>query len=158
MTELHRIVGAPWRREWGRIHRSPRRRGRGQSLVEFALVLPVFLLIILTAIDFGRAYYSWVTVTNAARVAANYASIHPTADFPNDTEYQNLVRNDALNSTCPVSTAPSPTLSGPNIGDNATVTISCTFRMITPVISQVVGTTIQIRASSTFQIRTGASQ
>jgi len=40
-------------------------------LPEFALVLPVFILIMLIAVDFGRLFGSWVAIHNAARIAAN---------------------------------------------------------------------------------------
>jgi len=46
---------------------------RGQSVVEFALVFPILILILMGTIDFGRLFYSYVTVTNAARVGAEYA-------------------------------------------------------------------------------------
>ena len=62
----------------------PVRRGSlsvGQSLVEFALVLPVVLLILLLTIDVGRLYYGWVNLQNAARIEANYAALHPTASL-----------------------------------------------------------------------------
>ncbi len=59
---------------------TPRQRAgsRGQSVVEFALLLPVMLLILLVAIDFGRLFFSYVQVTNASREAAAYAAADPT--------------------------------------------------------------------------------
>ena len=54
--------------------RSRRRpRSRGQSLVEFALVLPIFLLILSGIMDFGFLLYSRMTVINAAREGARVA-------------------------------------------------------------------------------------
>ena len=50
-----------------------RRRNSGQSLVEFALVLPVFLLLLGGIIDFGFMFYSRITVINAAREGARSA-------------------------------------------------------------------------------------
>ena len=47
---------------------------RGQSLVEFALLLPILLIIVLGVTDFGRLYFAYVSVTNAARNGAHYAS------------------------------------------------------------------------------------
>ena len=49
-----------------------RRLGRrdGQSLVEFSLVLPVFLLLVAGMVDFGMGLYSNLTVLNAAREGA----------------------------------------------------------------------------------------
>jgi Flp pilus assembly protein TadG len=52
-----------------------RQRTRGQSLVEFALVLPVFLLLIFGIIDLGRFVYMNSTVSQAAREAARTASV-----------------------------------------------------------------------------------
>jgi Flp pilus assembly protein TadG len=51
----------------------------GQSLVEFAVVLPVLLLLVMGVIDFGRVYFAYVSVTNGARNGAEYASQSPDA-------------------------------------------------------------------------------
>ena len=47
-------------------------------MVEFALVLPLFMLFTLIAVDFGRVYFSYVQITNAAREGANFGSVSPT--------------------------------------------------------------------------------
>ena len=52
------------------------RRDRGQGLAEFAIVLPVFLLIVFGAIDLGRVIWATDDITNAAREGARYASTH----------------------------------------------------------------------------------
>ena len=46
------------------------RRERGQSMVEMALVLPLFLVIVMATVDFGWALRSYIVVTNAAREGA----------------------------------------------------------------------------------------
>jgi Flp pilus assembly protein TadG len=53
-------------------HPSRRRpgRGRGQALVEFALVIPIFLAVLAILIYFGFMLYSKMTVINAAREGA----------------------------------------------------------------------------------------
>ena len=48
--------------------------GRGQTLAEFALTLPILLLLLFGIIEFGRLFQSWVTLQNAARTAVRYAS------------------------------------------------------------------------------------
>lgn len=48
-----------------------------QSLVEFALVLPILLLLILGVMDFGRMFYTKMVLTNAAREGANYLAYYP---------------------------------------------------------------------------------
>lgn len=55
-----------------------RRRGgrRGQALVEFSLVIPIFLLVMISLFDLGRAVFSYNTLTNAAREGARMAIVN----------------------------------------------------------------------------------
>jgi Flp pilus assembly protein TadG len=70
---LDRRAGAA---EAGPVHRNKavntlRARSRaGQSLVEMAMVMPMLALLTFGLVDFGRAYYFQVSVTNAAREGA----------------------------------------------------------------------------------------
>jgi hypothetical protein len=48
----------------------PRGRQRGQGLVEFALVVPIFLLLLLSMVDFGFAFYTSLTIEYATREGA----------------------------------------------------------------------------------------
>ena len=50
---------------------------RGADLVELALVFPILLLLILGAADLGRAFHTYIVITNAAREGARYASHFP---------------------------------------------------------------------------------
>lgn len=50
-------------------------RRSGQSLVEFALVLPIFLLLLFGLIDMGRYVYLNSTLSQAAREAARVAAV-----------------------------------------------------------------------------------
>jgi Flp pilus assembly protein TadG len=51
------------------------RRQRSQALVEFALVSPLFLLVLFTAIDISRLLYTYTAVSSAARDGARTASL-----------------------------------------------------------------------------------
>ena len=60
-----------------RIDARPRlRSSRGQSLVEFAIILPVILLVVLGIIDFGRAYNYKNDQTSLANQAVRYAEVN----------------------------------------------------------------------------------
>jgi hypothetical protein len=61
------------------IRRAGKREG-GQSLVEFALVLPIFLLVLCAIVDFGMAFHGWITVTNSAREGGRLGAVHPALD------------------------------------------------------------------------------
>lgn len=55
-----------------------RRSRRGQTLVEFALALPIFMLLLLGIFDLGRAVYASSTINNAAREAGRLAIVDQT--------------------------------------------------------------------------------
>ena len=157
-----------------RIRRFGRRlRNRpGQSLVEFALILPILLLLTLTAIDFGRLYLGWINLQNAARSAANFAANNPEAWLnPSDpasaatiTAYRNQVINDTAATNCILTPAipADPTFADGNgdssstsIGDRATAAFTCQFTLITPIISNIVGKNVNVSASSVFPVKNG---
>lgn len=48
-----------------------------QALIEFALVLPILLLLVLGALDFGRMFFMKMALINAAREGANHLSFFP---------------------------------------------------------------------------------
>jgi uncharacterized protein (UPF0333 family) len=52
-----------------------------QALIEFALLLPIMLLLVLGAMDFGRMFFLKMSLINAAREGANYLAF-----FPEDAE------------------------------------------------------------------------
>lgn len=146
----------------------PRHRSRGQSFVEFAVVLPVILLLTMTALDFGRVYLGWINLQNMARAAANYAANNPTAWLTNDTatilKYTNQVINDAAASNCQLNpvTPAAPTFSDTNgngittdIGDHVTVGLTCSFQVITPIISNVLGGTVNLSSAAVFPVKNG---
>jgi Flp pilus assembly protein TadG len=57
---------------------SLRRRSRaegGQALVEFAIVLPVLLLLLLGIVQFGTIFRDYIALTDATRVGARQASV-----------------------------------------------------------------------------------
>ncbi len=68
-----------------------RRKRKGQTLAEFAITLPILLLLTFGVIEFGRAFQAWVTLQNSAREAARYASTGAfNADrFPINTDGSN---------------------------------------------------------------------
>ena len=53
-----------------------RSSSRGQGLVEFALVLPIFMVLLIGMVDLGHAIWANNSVANASREAARFASVH----------------------------------------------------------------------------------
>lgn len=57
-----------------RLRRMPR-GGRGQSLVEFAMVMPLLVILIFGIIDFGMGLRSYISLSNATREGARFAAV-----------------------------------------------------------------------------------
>lgn len=64
------------------MNRAKTTRRRGQALVEFALVAPIFFLLLFAIIDFGRYVYYVQVLNNAAREGARYAIVHGPEGIP----------------------------------------------------------------------------
>lgn len=63
----------------GKRQQIPVSRERAQSLVEFAFILPIFLLIVMATIDFAWGLRAYITITNSAREGARLAvTLGPT--------------------------------------------------------------------------------
>jgi hypothetical protein len=156
---LFRLRHAPARAPEGR----PRRQARlGQSLAEFALTVPMALLMVLFGLDFGRVFLGWVSLNQAAREAANYAAMNPEAwtlpyNLSVQAEYARLVTTEASQINCTlVAPVPDPTFpSGTGIGSPAVVELDCGFSLITPMIGVLTGNPIPVSASAAFPIRSG---
>ena len=76
------------------------KESKGQSLIEFILVLPVVFLLIVNLVNFGGFFYAWITVANAARAGADYAIMGgatvqgPTP--PSSAQITSLITTDIL--------------------------------------------------------------
>ena len=137
---------------FGRRHPTRRRsHALGQSIVELTLALPLLLLILVAAIDFGRLYFGWVNLNNAARIAANYAASNTSGPFTDPSEYYTTVTNDTTGINCTNLTLPPPTFSpDTNVGSTASVSMTCSFRLIAPFLGP-----IPLGATAVFPIRSG---
>lgn len=134
-----------------------RTRDRGQSLVEFALVIPIFVLVIMGIIDLGRAVYGYNTANNAAREAARLAIVDQTFADIKDRAVQRAVSLGLTPADVSVDfrTADDPGTAGScgagAIGCLATVEVRYTYEAATPVIGNVIGP-ISIVGTSQFPI------
>ncbi|GHH97576.1 TadE/TadG family type IV pilus assembly protein [Neobacillus kokaensis] len=102
---------------------------KGQSLVEFALILPLLVMLVLGIIDFGRIFHAYLTIDHAGREAARAASIGKTQA---EAEQIGINAGKSINLT-DVKVSPGSS------GADATVTITYPITFLTPVIGSVVG-------------------
>ena len=124
---------------------------RGQSLVELAASLVVLLLLLSGVLDIGRAFFTFVTIENAAGEGALFAAYHPTWVTYDDAvgggasspEYNNVTYRAAHESPTgvvdwsrAVVSVDAPVLSA---GQPVTVTVSYSYTLLTPFIGNIVG-------------------
>ncbi len=64
------------------------KKHKGQVIVEFALILPLLLLVLFGIIYSGLLFHDYITLTNIARASAREAAITATTDYSNiETHY-----------------------------------------------------------------------
>jgi len=113
------------------IHKNKKLKGeRGQAMVEFAMIVPIFLLLVFAIVDFGMGLYSWITVTNAAREGARIGAVG--ADSTTITQ---RVRDTAgsLNNSNLTVTVQNASDQGGVSGSSVSVHVDYQYHLITPV-------------------------
>jgi Flp pilus assembly protein TadG len=131
-----------------------RRRSTGQALVEFALAIPIFILLVFGLIDIGRLVYVNNAVSQGAREGARYGSVqgrsHDAADRTDLAAYTRgvltAVPNPTVTVTCEVN---GTTVTSCGTNDLLVVNVTSPVSMFTPVIGQLLGT---INVSSTAKV------
>lgn len=136
-----------------RIHHSSSsslRRQRGSIIVEFALMLPLFLTLVLGVIEGSRVIWMYNTMSHAAREGARYAVVHG-ADSPSpasSSDIEQVVRDRAVGVEVEVTTA----WENPNKepGSMVEVQVRSEFRSVLPMLLGV--TTIPLASTSRMVI------
>ena len=138
------------------IGRFVRRKGedeRGQNLVEFALIVPFFLLLVFAIVDFGMGFHAWITVTNSAREGARLGAVGADA-----TAIENKVRATADSLDDDAMTVTVTNAQG-DPGDAVIVKVEYEYDLITPLSSimgvvsgNTLGPTLQFDATSEMRL------
>jgi hypothetical protein len=50
---------------------------KGQNILEFALILPFLIIVLFGVLDLGRVFFASINLTNAAREAVRFLTLHP---------------------------------------------------------------------------------
>lgn len=135
-----------------------RQRSRGQALAEFAIVLPVLVLVIFGLFDAGRGVIFFTELSNASRAGARIAIVNQSNDAScvgSDTTFKCAAANVAVGTGISPATIPDLTISGSDCARpsncTATVTVDYTFKLATPIIDGLWGD-IAMSASTTMPL------
>ena len=136
------------------------RRQGGQTLVEFALILIPFLLITMGIFDFGRAILDYNMISNAAREGARVGIISTRTNAQICEAVITHVSLPGVSGTgCTsggltttiVSRGSPPTLVA-NSGSPVVVRVQYVFTPITPLIGDIIGTSLTLTAQSSMYV------
>lgn len=100
----------------------------GQSLVETALTLPIFLLILCGILDFGWLYTNQLLLNNSSREAARFAVVNS-----NDPNLQTVVTNKAKSFVL-IGNPDDVTVTVSLVKPEVTVTVDRTVPVLTPIV------------------------
>ena len=141
-----------------RTTRGGRRRRSGQAVVEFALILPVFVLLVFAALEFGRAYYALHLLTNASREGARTGSLPNTLEADVTTRVSDFLGDVGLggswSSTVSVTASDGTTKSGladATEGDRVEVAVTYNFTVLCGSILPGFSGTVPLTARCTFR-------
>jgi len=106
---------------------------RGTALIEFALVLPILLLLTVAAVDFGRAFFVKNVVEQAAREGVRLRAVTSSADSSSvRTRVQNVLEPSHVTMT-------TLTITGPDALRQVKVTVTTQFNWIFPGVFNLFG-------------------
>jgi Flp pilus assembly protein TadG len=127
------------------------RSSRAQALAEFAISLPILLLIVAITVDFGRAYYFDLSIRDASFAAARYAGMNPFDDPGIKQAAVNAAPTGVLATTSVTITTPIVTgCDGSRVsGCPMQIAVSYVFSPITPFISALTGAGITLSRTQT---------
>jgi hypothetical protein len=145
---------------------------RGQSLVEFAIILPILLLLVAGAVDLGRAYFTTISLENAVKEGAFYGARDPECgtdattgcEDPGNVRAHVETELDGLPITTfqakcflpgtTVFTGPGVALADCEDGDLYYVRTQSPFSLITPIMSAIVGSELTLTSDATAVVLT----
>lgn len=120
---------------------------KGASMVEFALVLPIMILLLLGIIDFGRVFHAYLTIDHAGREAARVASIGKFSEVVGTavTKSGNLITENDVTVDYSDSEKKSR-------GSTVEVKINYEIKFLTPIIQPFFGDGFKLQDTTTMRI------
>ena len=132
-----------------KLCRSYRRKRRGAAVVEFALVAPIFILLVFGIIEFGRMVMVQQVITNASREGARLAVLDGSTTSAVNTTVNNYLTSSGITGTT-ITLSPDPPSSA-SFGDPVTVTVTVPFSQVSWLPSPMYLGTTDLSATATMR-------
>jgi Flp pilus assembly protein TadG len=121
---------------------------KGQSLVEFAIILPIILLLLMGIVEFGMMLNSYLTIQNVAREGARLGIVGGS-----DLEIETLIKSISPNLTpADIAVKIVPMEGSRKSGDTLKVSVTYNYHMTVPIISALFNNVIVLKAQSSMRL------
>lgn len=121
---------------------------KGQSMVEFAILLPILILIVVGIIEFGFMFSGYLALSNASREAVRTVSLGET-----DAVAIQRAKDVALTlESTKMNVSISPAFAMRDRGNSTTVTIVYEYDFLTPFMEAIFGGNLQLKADATMRV------
>lgn len=124
------------------------RNDKGQSLVEFSLIIPIIVLMIMAIIEFGLMFNAYLTINNSSREGARYAAVGGT-----DAEIVAKIISTApkLKSEY-ISVSIVPSEANRSRGDTVTVYVTYDYKVLIPLMSTIIDNIVDLNAQTSMRV------
>jgi hypothetical protein len=124
------------------------RNEKGQSLVEFAILLPILLLLLMGILEFGIILNSYLTINNASREGARLGIVSGS-----NIEINELITNISPNlDTANLIVNITPLEGIRTSGETITVEIIYNYQVIIPIISNILNNVVVLKAQTSMRM------
>ncbi|WP_281884276.1 TadE/TadG family type IV pilus assembly protein [Paenibacillus sp. YYML68] len=123
------------------------REEKGQSLVEFALLLPIMLLLLCGIVDLGRLLFAYSSLNLTAQETVRLGGLGRS-----DADMREYARSQVrVGDGSSLSVQITPSEASRRSGQNVTVTLSYSLPLITPIMTQIIPAPV-LAAQSTIRV------
>ena len=124
------------------------RNEKGQSLIEFAIILPLLLLLLMGILEFGVMLNSYLSINNSAREGARLGIVDGS-----NSEIKQLITNISPNLNSENLTVNITPLDGSRTsGDTLSVEVIYNYQVTIPIISNILNDVVVLKAQTSMRI------
>ena len=121
---------------------------KGQSLVEFAILLPLLLLLLMGILEFGIMLNSYLTINNASREGARLGIVSGS-----NLEIEKLIsKTSPTLDTAKLIVNITPMEGIRKSGDTITVEVIYNYKVIIPIISNILNNVVVLKAQTSMRM------
>ena len=121
---------------------------KGQSLIEFAILLPLLLLLLMGILEFGLMLNAYLSINNSAREGARLGIVDGS-----NLEISELITNLSPNlNTENLAVNIIPLEGSRKSGDTLTVEVIYNYQVIIPIISNILNDVVVLKAKTSMRI------